>query len=223
VIDALVEDLAPVRAILAEHPGDGIAPTSPDASELVSLQRASVALGISTSRLRRLADAGRIDSVRTAGGHRRFPVVAVRRFLAEQQLPAQVRHVDPPGEPLPVLARAFQQHGAQIAAAAGAALYRDGVKGWFAREGSGAARESWATAIAQAAATGRYYLAFAATRELLSVADLHGCSLLERYSFVESAQRAVVRLLTRAGAHNDETVGARRLFVALGQAHLDGR
>ena len=40
-------------------------------------------LAISPSRLRRWADEGRIASVRTAGGHRRFSLAAVRRLAAE--------------------------------------------------------------------------------------------------------------------------------------------
>ena len=41
--------------------------------ELVTLQEAAGTLGVTQSRLRRWSDEGRIEAVRTAGGHRRFP------------------------------------------------------------------------------------------------------------------------------------------------------
>ena len=47
--------------------------------------------------------------------------------------------------------------------------------------------------------------------------------LLERFRFVEHFGRAVERALTRLEAPRDEITAARRLFAALGQAHLDER
>jgi hypothetical protein len=43
----------------------------------------------------------------------------------------------------------------------------------------------------------------------------------ERYSFLELSGRAVVREAAIAGAAHRETAAARRLFVAVLQAHLD--
>ena len=49
-------------------------PSGPEEDTQVTLQAAASALAISPSRLRRWADEGRIASIRTAGGHRRFPL-----------------------------------------------------------------------------------------------------------------------------------------------------
>jgi excisionase family DNA binding protein len=45
-------------------------------------------LGLSASRIRQMADAGEIPSTRTAGGHRRFDLAAVRASLARRALAA---------------------------------------------------------------------------------------------------------------------------------------
>ncbi|MBE0418304.1 MAG: DUF4325 domain-containing protein [Coriobacteriia bacterium] len=57
-------------------------------SELVSVKDIARGLGLSTSRVRQLADEGVIPSLRTPGGHRRFDPVAVRLALARCRLPA---------------------------------------------------------------------------------------------------------------------------------------
>ena len=67
----------------------------------ITLQAAAATLAISPSRLRRWADEGRIPSVRTAGGHRRFSLSAVRRLAAESGVRPTVRPVEPPGGAAP--------------------------------------------------------------------------------------------------------------------------
>ena len=100
----------------------------------VTLQAAANALAISPSRLRRWADEGRIPIVRTAGGHRRFPLQAVRRLAAERGVRPSVRPVEPPA-----VAAAATRGGAARArprrwpAAAAAAIYRDGPAGLVRR------------------------------------------------------------------------------------------
>ena len=88
----------------------------------MTLQAAAATLSISPSRLRRWADEGRITAIRTAGGHRRFPLEAVRRLAAERGVRPQV----PPGRAAhdrrcPLLAQQLRAHGRQMAAAAAAA------------------------------------------------------------------------------------------------------
>lgn len=51
-------------------------------TSVVGIGTAAKALGMSVSKLRRLADADRVPSTRTVGGHRRFDVAAVRTALA---------------------------------------------------------------------------------------------------------------------------------------------
>ena len=47
--------------------------------------------------------------------------------------------------------------------------------------------------------------------------------MLERHGFVERFGHAVLETLARTDAPQGEIAAARRLFVALQQAHLDGR
>jgi anti-sigma regulatory factor (Ser/Thr protein kinase) len=55
-----------------------------DDSGLLGIGKASRELGISVSKLRRMADAGFVPFAMTEGGHRRFDVPAVRRSLASR-------------------------------------------------------------------------------------------------------------------------------------------
>ena len=98
-------------------------------------------------RLRRWADEGRIAAIRTAGGHRRFPLEAVRRLAAERGVRPTVRPVEPPDDPAAAARPARAPHGRQMAAAAAAAVYRDGPPGWFATE----ARRARAARVARGA------------------------------------------------------------------------
>jgi excisionase family DNA binding protein len=59
--------------------------------DLLSLQRASELLGVHPATLRIWADQGKIKSVRTAGGHRRFALADVRA-LAEPAKPRDEPH-----------------------------------------------------------------------------------------------------------------------------------
>ena len=113
------------------------------ADKQITLQAAAATLAISPSRLRRWADEGRIPSVRTAGGHRRFSLAAVRRLAAESGVRPTVRPVEPPASPLPQLAECLGAHGRQLAAAAAAAIYREGPPGWFSTDVATAAIEDW--------------------------------------------------------------------------------
>jgi excisionase family DNA binding protein len=62
-----------------------VAPTATDT--WLSLHEASAHLGVSPSTLRRWADAGRIPSRRTAGGHRRFDPAAVQALARQSAAP----------------------------------------------------------------------------------------------------------------------------------------
>ena len=118
-------------AILARFPPE---PVVRREGTLLTLQAAADRLSISPARLRRLADAGRIEAVRTAGGHRRFRPADVLRLAAEVDGRPRVRPLAASGQPLPALATTLRQHGRALAAAAGAALYREGPPGWFASD-----------------------------------------------------------------------------------------
>jgi excisionase family DNA binding protein len=223
VLDAFLDELGRVREIMArfrdELPDHREA--TPTSGELLSLRDAANALAISKSQLRRWSDTGRIETERTQGGHRRFPVAAVRALADRRGISTRVRPIAPPAEPLPVLAEVLAQRGPQLVSTATGALYRGGEAGWFAAEHSAAARAEWLMALARGSRSGRYARAFRISDELLHRACMEAVGLLERYSFLELFGRVAVRELATAGAAHRETAAARRLFIALQQAHLD--
>jgi excisionase family DNA binding protein len=120
VVDAFLEALDEAVEIRAHHPpAPDEQPAMVPEDKQITLQAAAATLAISPSRLRRWADEGRISSVRTAGGHRRFSLSAVRRLAAENGVRPAVRPVEPPATPLPILAENLRAHGRQLGAAAG--------------------------------------------------------------------------------------------------------
>jgi excisionase family DNA binding protein len=225
VVDAFVQVLDQALAIRDRHPSssedtlNAAAPADEDAQ--MTLQAAAATLAISPSRLRRWADEGRIPAIRTSGGHRRFPLQAVRRLAAERGLRPNVKPIEPPTTPLPVLAEHVQAHGRQMAAAAAAAVYHDGPPGWFASEHAGADLREWLEALAASCADGRYTGVLHASQTLMRRAHLHAASLLERHAFLERFGQVAVRALVRAGAKRTEIAATRRLFTSLQQALLD--
>jgi excisionase family DNA binding protein len=213
-------DLQGVEAVMGRF---GVTATDRPAAEaeLLSLQRAATTLGIPTSRLRRWADAGRIEITRTAGGHRRFSVAEVRRLVAEQEGRPVVRPLGPPSGRWPVLAYALDQHGRRLTKLAAEALYNGGPPGWFGTEACDRDRTDWLRALARSCRTGDYAEAFEASEIFLRRSYLQATRLLERVRFMEHCGLALMRALTEAGARRDEILAARRLFAALEQAHLD--
>lgn len=220
VVDAFLDDLEAVEAVMARFgvpAPDGQGP-EPD---MLSLQRAAATLGVTPSRLRRWADAGRIETIRTAGGHRRFPAEAVRRLVTEHQRRPAVRPLEPPSGRRPVLAYALDQHGRGLTELAAEALYNGGPPGWFGAKESERDRAEWLRALARSCRTGDYAEAFEASEVFLRRSYLQATRLLERVRFVEHCGVALMRALTDSGASRDEILAARRLFAALEQAHLD--
>jgi len=226
VVDAFLELIDEAREIRDRfapggEPFRGIKPGEDEADKQVTLQAAANALAISPSRLRRWADEGRIATVRTSGGHRRFPLQAVRRLAAERGVRPSVRPVEPPTTPLPPLAEQVRQHGRQMAATAAAAIYRDGPPGWFAAETAVPDLREWLKQLDESCATGRYAGAIQATGVLMRRAQLHAASLLERHTFLERFSQLSVRALVRAGAERTVVADTRRLFASLQQSLLD--
>jgi excisionase family DNA binding protein len=224
VVDAFLERIVAIRAIVARfepaaaQPADGV-PAAATAT-LVTLQQAAAAVGVSASTLRRWADEGRIQAVRTAGGHRRFALEDVRRLGGERGRGAPVKPVAPPADPLPRLSALLRARGSDLAAAAAKSLYRGGSgPGWFAA----AELAEWLQALAGAAGSGRYADALEATDAIMRRASLQGAALLERHRFLELLGEASVRALSALAGPHDDLPATRRLFAALQQAQLDGR
>jgi excisionase family DNA binding protein len=220
VVNAFLERLDAALEIRERHaPPPGGQPADEDTR--VTLQAAANALSISPSRLRRWADEGRIESIRTAGGHRRFPLQAVRRLAAERGVKPSVRPIEPPDAALPALAGLLAKQGHQVAAAAATAIYRDGPKGWFASDTAVPDLRDWVGALAASAASGRYPGALQATDVLMRRAHMNAATLLERHAFLERFAQVAVRALARSGGERDEMTDTRRLFTSLQQSLLD--
>ena len=223
VLDAFLDAIDEALEIRERFPvpASDRAPAPEDAQ--MTLQAAAATLSISPSRLRRWADEGRIPAIRTVGGHRRFPLDAVRRLAAERGVRPQVRAVEPPTTPLPVLGQHLRQHGYQMAAAAATAVYREGPPGWFASDAAQDDIESWLEELGRCCASGVYSGASQASEALMRRAHLHAASLLERHAFLERFGQVAVRALVRAGANRTEIASTRRLFTSLQQALLETR
>jgi excisionase family DNA binding protein len=224
VVDAFLDRLDEAIEIRARFPpAPEEQPAMLPEDRQITLQAAAATLAISPSRLRRWADEGRIPSVRTAGGHRRFSLAAVRRLAAESGVRPKVRPVEPPAEPLEVLAGTLRVHGRQLAAAAAAAIYRDGPVGWFASEAAADHLLDWITDLGASCETGVYTGALQATASLMTRSHGHAATLLERHAFLEHFGQVCVRTLVRTAAEREEIAGARRLFASLQQALLEAR
>jgi excisionase family DNA binding protein len=225
VVDVLLSRLDEALAIRARFPppkdarGDGNGAGSDE--QQMTLQAAAAALDVSPSRLRRWADEGRIPAIRTAGGHRRFPLEAVRRLATERGVHPNVRPVEPPTTALPVLAEQVRTHGRQIATTAAAAVYRDGPPGWFANDSADPDLNDWLEELGASCASGSYAPLLSASEVLMRRAAVHAASLLERHAFLERFGQIAVRTLVRAGAKRTEIASTRRLFTSLQQALLE--
>ena len=218
------EPLTDEPAVLPTAPR-GLAPPAPAAAgrATVTLGEAAEALGVSSSTVRRWADTGRIQVVRTTGGHRRFPASELRRINAETATATrtELRPVALPTEPLPALHELLGGAAGELAAAVTRGLYDGPAHGWFA---SAAGREQlamWTTALAAGSRVADFDTALDATRRLVTHADLGGATLVERHSFLERFGDAAVRTLQERGAERAELVGVRRLFSRLRQVALE--
>ena len=217
------EPLTDEPVVLPAAPRGLTAPEPAAGGATVTLGEAAEALGVSTSTVRRWADTGRIQVVRTSGGHRRFPASELRRLAAEAATTTkpEVRNTALPAEPLPALHELLGGAAGELAAAVARGLYEGPAPGWFA---SPAGREPlgvWATALAAASRRGEYDSALEATRRLVTQADLAGATLLERHGFLERFGDAAVRTLQERGAIRPELIGARRLFSRIRQVSLE--
>jgi diguanylate cyclase (GGDEF)-like protein/excisionase family DNA binding protein len=233
-MEALLRDGLPLDQIASAFEPLGHAPAAPAPRELrapepeasgptVTLGGAADALGVSTSTLRRWADTGRIQSARTSGGHRRFPVSEVRRLNAESaaSLRPAVRRVALPVEPLPALSELLGTVGGDLSAAVARGLYEGALRGWFGVEAGREPLAGWTAALASATRGGDYDAALEATRRLVTQADYAGASLLERHLFLERYGEVALRAMQERGASRPDLLGAKRLFTCLRQALLE--
>jgi diguanylate cyclase (GGDEF)-like protein/excisionase family DNA binding protein/PAS domain S-box-containing protein len=220
VLDAYGGRGAPAAALALARKGHAAAPND---DSTVSLGEAAQALGVSASTLRRWADSGRLDVVRTTGGHRRFAVAEVRRLNEEAAVGARrtLRPLPLPTEPLPALADVLAADHDQLVETTARMLYDGPVQGWFASDAGRQHVATWAKALQLACRRAQYAPATEATRRLATEAYLGGASLLEVNALVERFGDAVLRALHEAGAPRPQLMGSRRLFARLRHSALE--
>jgi excisionase family DNA binding protein len=211
-----------VKSIAGRFP-DTPAPPGPATAEerltLMTMKDAAATLGVSASTMRRLADEGRLATVWTAGGHRRFPEEAVRRLAAEQGARPTIRPIGPPDEGIPSLPERLEAEGDAMAATAAAALYRGTKSGWFAGEDAPPEIRVFLAVLSSGAASGRYAGVLEASEGMMQRARLHSATLLESHTFLERLRDVILHSLRQAGASQEELAATRHLFAAL-QQHL---
>jgi diguanylate cyclase (GGDEF)-like protein/PAS domain S-box-containing protein/excisionase family DNA binding protein len=227
VPDLLESGIDPaLRALMLEPPavqGEVSAPSSANPVDSLAIGEAAQALGVSVSTLRRWADSGQVATVRTAGGHRRFPTQEIRQLAGRSaRLRAvSIRAAEPPAGPLPKLALLLRSEAATVAETVGRGIYQDKRElGWFASDEGADASTRWLRALALAAAGGEYTLAMDASVELLQEAEAAGTSVLERHTYLERASELLVRTLAARGVPRDEVRATGRLLLAVRHAHL---
>jgi putative two-component system response regulator len=224
VVDAFLGRLEDVLAIVERYEDSGATGASATAGDaaaaLMTLQEAAALLGISTSKTRRWADEGRLPSVRTTGGHRRFPAAAVRRLASTTGRAVAVRRVHPPSAPIESLASVLQVDGAALAALAADSVYRPSAAGWFASDEALPALREWLSELVLGARSGDYRAALAASDRLMRRAAGRSTTVLERDRMLQRFGEAVVRALSRHSAPAADVGAARRLIAAMQEAHL---
>ena len=220
VVDAFVDGLDDALRALVLHP----APPRDGAEEedtLLTLQGAADTLRISPSRLRRWSDEGRIETLRTRGGHRLFPLAAVRRLADEIGVQPTVRPLEPPPGPVVAVATTVRTHGAKLTAAAASSIYRNGPTGWFGAPAAFDTLADWLDALVDGCEEGQYSAVKAATDALMVQAHAHAATLLERHLFVQRFGQLTLRLVLRTEPSTEEFGQAKRLFGSIEQHLLD--
>jgi excisionase family DNA binding protein len=200
----------PKRVVL---PADD-APDEADAT--VTMREAAVALGVSSSTIRRWVEMGRLTAYRTRGGHRRFLAEDVRRLRATSNPDGpRMRRVRPPERALPHTAAFVGQQAASIVSAGLEATYEAPRGGWFADDYGRSLAERWLSKIAGALVCGEYAKAIEATMVLTRRARLGGATAEERVTFLDRACSVLLRMLSETDAARDELPAARRLCSTL--------
>jgi diguanylate cyclase (GGDEF)-like protein/excisionase family DNA binding protein len=195
----------------------------PSPGETVTLGEAAQALNVSASTLRRWAESGRIEAIRTPGGHRRFSVSEVSRLNAARGSTQRrvVQPLAPPVQALDPLREMLDVSGFDLAGAATRALYGgDQSPGWFSEPDAEAPVRAWIAALASCCGRGVYGGARDSTLTLTRQAQLGGATLLERHAFVELFGEAALRALASATTERSVLAATRRLFVSLRQGLL---
>jgi len=216
------QPMADAGTPLALPPSAG--PTAPeedltDVAQTMTLGQAASLLSISSSTLRRWADDGRIPTVRTSGGHRRFRLSELRQ-LAPRPASVRLRAPKYPDGPQIAAAVALSESGPALVDVACRAIY-EGSSGWFGREPARPAVDVWLRRLADAFRSGSYLSLPDAVRELSRRAQIGGASLAEQHAFLERFGAALRRRLAQSDSPEEEQMAVARTMAALAHQLLD--
>jgi diguanylate cyclase (GGDEF)-like protein/excisionase family DNA binding protein/PAS domain S-box-containing protein len=219
--DAAVVDADDAEHAAAPSGDQPAARRTKPGGRLVTLNRACAALNVSPTTLRRWSDEGRIEAVRTPGGHRRFYLSDIARLQAERVGAPVVRGLELPSDAAPEAAAFLEEAGAAVLVRVAASIYEPDAQGWFSSDEATAAGNDWIRALIEGLSHGDYAHALRASREYLRKAEAGGTSLLERYSALERVSRILPRIAQRAGYGHTEVVQVRRLLEAVVRVLLE--
>ncbi|MEA2246737.1 MAG: hypothetical protein QOH46_1266, partial [Solirubrobacteraceae bacterium] len=208
-------EAGPGAAAVSPESGAGAARRAGRSGRMVTLNRACAALNVSPTTLRRWADDGRIDAVRTPGGHRRFYLGDIARLQAERAGAPVVRGLELPSDAAPEAAAFLEEAGSGVLVRVAASIYEPEAPGWFSGDEAKAAGSVWIRALIEGLSAGDYAHALRASREYLRKAEAGGTSLLERYSALERLSRVLPRVAQRSGFGHAEVVQVRRVLEAV--------
>ncbi len=190
-----------------------------DAAQTMTLGQAAALLSISSSTLRRWADDGRIPTVRTSGGHRRFRLSELRQ-LAPPPTTVRLRAPKLPDGPVVEAAVVLGEEGPALVDLACRAIY-EGAGGYFGRPEARPAVEAWMRRLGDSFRSGSYLSLPDAVRELSRRAQIAGASLAEQHAFLERFGAALRRSLARGGSEEETQVAVARTMAALAHQLLD--
>jgi excisionase family DNA binding protein len=193
---------------LATGPGDGVTPSA-----------AGVAVGVSSSTIRRWIDAGRVDSYRTTGGHRRIPRSELRRLVRELHPQGRIREVPLPEGPLPLFAGMLAESGERLVEVALRGTYEPAAPGWVAQPAARAEVVRWLGLLARTCLAGDYSAIIRRSMDLFGGARA-AAPLLECQTFVERLSFATIREFRASDAGQAELLQAQRLTAVLRRVPL---
>jgi diguanylate cyclase (GGDEF)-like protein/excisionase family DNA binding protein len=211
--------LSEVLALSRERPAPpgGLQPATIAEDRAVTLGQAAKLLGISASTLRRWTEDGRVNAVRTSGGHRRFRLSELTRLRPSGA--SQLRVPAMPDTAIPGIGDLLQADGVELATAVGRSLYA-GPSGWFGRPEAIDPLRAWVGELAVAFDGGNYEPLADSLRRLMLSATVGAATLAERHMFLERFAIALETRLVRRERPQREHSAARRTIAALQLAQL---
>jgi excisionase family DNA binding protein len=189
---------------ITKHPTPSTtsAPVRGSSSGTLSIGDAARLLGVSIKTIRRWEADGRIRAVRTAGGHRRFPLEDLTQLHGKSRERAastpQLRTAVLPSRPLPALERLLRTRWHAALMRATRHIYGEYRPGWFRSAAAGPHLNAFASSLGNAATTGDWQLVIPATTMLMvraAGAD-GGPTYQETFMFLRVVRAVLIRELS---------------------------